>query len=357
MGKTRICDGVALRGSTPIRTPKEICCSFENLLKATRVCKQGVIWKDSVAGFTKNELKNCMQLHNELMSGTYKISKYSIFVIQERKKRIIVSTRIRDRVVQRSLCDNYLYKELTKGFIYDNCACLIGKGTDFARNRLKCHLQRYYRKYGNNGYVLKVDIHDYFGSTPHYVAKRAVDKRIKDEWAKQMVYDVIDSFNHISEDKGLGLGSQITQLVQLAVLDDLDHEIKERLKIKYYVRYMDDFVLISNNKEELINALNLIKKRLAEMKLSINEKKTQISQIKNGINFLGFRFTLSETGKVYMTILKNRISKARKRLKKLSRKVDSEKLDECYQCWRHFVSKGNSYRLLSVMDIYEENLL
>lgn len=184
MGKTRN-DGVALC-STPINSSvKEECCSFENLYKALQVCKQNVMWKDSTAGFVKNGIKRCHELHESLMNDTYKISPYSVFVIHERKTRTIVSTRIKDRVVQRSLCDNYFYKEITKGFIYDNCACLVDKGTDFARNRLKCHLQRHFRKHGLNGYVLKVDIHDYFGSTPHSVAKRAVENAYRTSGRKR----------------------------------------------------------------------------------------------------------------------------------------------------------------------------
>lgn len=330
-----------------MNTPKEICCSFENLYKAMNKCKSQVMWKDSVAGFVKNGASNCYQLRQELLDGTYKLSPYSVFTIHEKKTRIIVSTRMRDRVVQRSICDNYLYNELTKGFIYDNCACLKGKGTDFSRNRLKCHLQRFYRKYGLNGWVLKIDIHDYFGSTPHSVAKQAVEKRVPDEWVKQMVFDVIDSFTHIAPDKGMGLGSQITQLVQLAVLDDLDHEIKGRLHIKHYVRYMDDFILIHQDKEHLQNCLDVIRMRLAELGLELNEEKTTIQPVRHDIKFLGFRYKLTETGKVVVRLQKGKCKKERKRLRKMS---DLDNFGDCYRSWRSFVEKGNCYILLAEMD-------
>lgn len=351
-------DDVSLRASTSIDTPiKEVCSSFENLYKATYICKRNVMWKDSVAGFVKNALKNCITLQNELRNNTYKISKYSIFTISEKKTRIIVSTRMRDRVVQRSLCDNYLYKELTKGFIYDNCACLVGKGTDFARNRLKCHTQRFYRKHGLDGYVLKVDIHDYFGSTQHDVAKRAVAKRVKDEWAKAMVFDVIDSFTHIAPDRGMGLGSQITQLIQLAVLDDLDHEIKERMGIKHYVRYMDDFILIHHDKEYLKECLTIIKERLHELGLELNTKKTDIQPIRHGIKFLGFKFILTDTGSVILKILPKKASKERRKLKKLSKRLDKKSFIECYKSWRSHANKGNSYHVLCGMDNFCRELI
>ena len=151
------------------------------------------MWKDSVSGWVSNGLINCAKLNHELQNGTYKISKYTEFTIYEPKKRDIVSTRFRDRVFQRSMCDNYLYKEITKGFIYDNGACLVGKGTDFSRKRLRACLQKYYRKYGTNGYVLKCDIKNYFGSTSHEIAYSAVNRRISDEWVKKKVKDIYNT--------------------------------------------------------------------------------------------------------------------------------------------------------------------
>jgi len=344
-----------------VLSPKEKICSFEELYKASYICKKNTMWKDSVAGFIKNALINCYDLHEELMNDTYQLSPYSIFEVHEKKTRTIVSTRIRDRVVQRSLCDNYLTNQLTKGFIHDNCACLPGKGTDMARNRLKCHLQRFYRKNKLNGWVLKIDIHDYFGSTPHDVVKDAVTKRVQDPWVREHIFNIVDSFNHIDPDKGMGLGSQITQLVQLAVLDDLDHYIKEQLRIKGYVRYMDDFILIHEDRDYMKRCLREITSMIHEIGLELNEKKTGIQPIKNGIHFLGFSFRLTETGKVVQTVLHKKISKERRKLRKLAemvKKGDMERkhADECYKAWRAHVEKGNCHKLLVKMDQYYQGL-
>lgn len=342
-------------------SPREKICSFEELYKAVFICKRNVMWKDSVAGFVKNALVNCYNLHHELMNDTYKLSPYSVFVVHEKKTRTIVSTRMRDRVVQRSLCDNYLTEYLTKSFIYDNCACLPGRGTDMARNRLKCHLQRFYRKHGLDGWVLKVDIHDFFGSTSHDVVKAAVAKRVPDPWVRQQVYTIVDSFDHIAPDRGMGLGSQITQLVQLAVLDDMDHYIKEVLRIKGYVRYMDDFILIHEDKEHLKRCLVEITRILTDLGLELNEKKTGIQPVRNGIHFLGFSFRLTDTGKVLQTVLHKKISKERRKLRKLVDRVNAgemtkQHVDECYKAWRAHVEKGNCQSLLSRMDSYYVSL-
>jgi len=341
---------------------KEKICNFRPLYKAMHRCKRNVMWKDSVAGFIKNGLVNTYNLRKQLLDSTYKIDKYSVFAIYEPKKREIVSTRMKDRVFQRSLCDNYLYKAITKSFIYDNCACQLNKGTNFARNRLSCHMQRYFRKHGLNGYVLKCDISDYFGSTPHNVAKNAVSERVKNDWVNCHVAKIIDSFNQSENPEiGMGLGSQITQLVQLAVLDRMDHMIKERLGIKQYIRYMDDFILIHQDKEHLEYCLDEINKYLASLDLKLSTKKTQIFPLKQGIKFLGFIFHLTETGKVIRKLRKENVTHEKRKLRRMKKLVDEgvltkEHVDECYASWKAHAKQGNTYNLILSMNKFYKNL-
>ena len=211
--------------------------SYGNLRRALNRCCRDVRWKDSVVGYELHAAQNTHKLMNSLKDGTYKISPYQHFTIYEPKQREILATRIADRQVQMALCQGGLYEDLTEHFIHDNCACQTGKGTDFTMKRVKTHLREYYRKHGKDGWVLKCDIHHFFPSTSHDVAKEAIRKRVDDPKACQMVCDVIDSFGG---DKGIGLGSQISQLVELAVLDDLDHYIKERLHILPLIREIQD---------------------------------------------------------------------------------------------------------------------
>lgn len=341
---------------------KEEVCSFENLYDAMHKCKRDVMWKASVAGYVKNGLVNCHRLHNQLMDGTYTIDKYSYFTITEPKRRDIVSTRMKDRVFQRSLVDNYLYHQMTKGLIYDNPACQIGKGTDFSMDRLTCHMQRYFKKHGVEGYVLQCDISNFFGSTRHDVAKKVVDKRVHDDWVKPHVYKIIESFGTDDEpDVGMGLGSQVTQLVQLAILDDLDHFIKEKLGIKQYIRYMDDFLLIHENKEYLKHCWEQIEIELSKIHLKLNTKKTQLYPLKHGINFLGFKFILTETGGVVRKLQRENISDQRRKLRKMRSLVDAgiltkEDVHKCYQSWKSHAGKGNTYTLVRQMDKYYKNL-
>lgn len=341
---------------------KEEVCSFENLYKAMRHCKKNVMWKDSTAGFVKNGLSNCVDLHDELMNDKYKIGKYAVFTITEPKERSIVSTRIRDRTFQRSLCDHYLTKAISKSFIYDNCACQVGKGTDFARKRLKVHLQRFYRKYSLNGYVLKCDISNYFGSTSHTVAEAAVRKRVHDKWAADEAIRIINSFTQGDDPAvGMGLGSQVTQLIELAVLDDIDHYIKEQLHIKHYIRYMDDFLLFHNDKRYLIYCKKVISDKLSVLGLKLSAKKTQIHPIKQPIHFLGFSFKLTDSGKVLMFVLPKKVTHERRKLRKLvklckQQALTCEDVDKCYTAWTAHARKGNSYNLINSMTAYYNDL-
>lgn len=340
---------------------KEEVCKYENLYSAMLKCKRNVLWKDSVAGFVMNGLVNCYKLREELLNDTYKLCGYSVFTIREPKERVIVSTRFRDRVVQRSLCDNYLTDEISRSFIYDNCACQVGKGTHFARNRLKHHLRDFHKWFGVDGYVLKCDVKSYFGSTRHDVAKAAVRKRVDDEWAVSMVDEIINSFNHGADpDVGIGLGSQVSQLIQLAVLDDLDHFIKEKLKIKNYVRYMDDFILMHPDKNYLKYCRAQIEIELAKIGLRLSGKKTQIFPVTQSIPFLGFTFRLTPTGKVVVRLIHNKVSRYRRKIRNMADRatrglMTKEDVDASFQCWQAHASYGDCHSIIcAVEEFYYE---
>lgn len=314
-------------------------CSFENLYKALCHCKRGVMWKDSVARYSLAGPLNVYYLSQDLMDNTYHLGEYFKFKVYEPKERDIVSTRIRDRVFEHSFNVNYFYPQMTKSFIYDNVACQINKGNEMGRKRLYRHLQHFYRQYGSNGYVLKIDIKSFFASIDHDVAIQTINKRLDDEWARRVGAMVVKSFStKESPNTGLGLGSELTQIIALAILDPLDHIIKEQFHIKYYVRYMDDLILIHQNKEYLMKCKKKIQQWLENHKLKINQKKTQIFPVLQGITFLGFRFRLTKSGKVLMTMPHAKISHERRKLKRLVHRANKgimtkEQVDHCIESW------------------------
>ena len=328
---------------------KEIC-TFRNLYDAMRLCKRGVIWKDSVAGYVVNGLVRIHRLKKSLENDKYDISPYTEFKVYEPKERDILSTKIKDRVFQRSFVDNYFYDEMTRSFIYDNGACQKGRGTERTRKRLICHMQRFYRKHGLTGYTLKGDLSNFFGSTKHEVAYAAVNKRVSDEWARRESKRIIDSFNNGPDPEiGMGLGSQCTQIIQLAVLDKFDHYVKEVLRIKHYVRYNDDFILIHEDKGYLRYCLSRIDNWMTSRGLKLNPKKTQIANFSQGVKFLGFRFRPTETGKVVMTLLPEKVSHERRKLKRMRDGVRQDRLiksdvDRSYESFKANLTNNGKHK-------------
>jgi len=333
--------------------------SFESLYKGLLKSKRNVLWKDSVAGYSINALKNTYKLRAALKSGKYKLDPYQVFEITEPKRRTIMATRIKDRQFQHSLCDNILYPEITKGFIRDNFACQNGRGVDDALNRMDAHLHRYYRKHGPDGWVLQCDISKFFGSTPHEVAVEAIKKRVSDKQAAAHASAIIRSFG--KNGVGIGLGSQLSQITELAVLDDLDHYIKERLRIKHYLRYADDFVLIHPDQQTLQACLSDIRSKLAEIGLQLNSM-TQIYPLKQGVKFLKWRFILTGSGKVIRKMNPKSISKERRKLKKLKAMLDAGKvsIDCLQQSMNAFCAnarRGNTRAVQLAMDNYYKQIV
>lgn len=336
----------------------EKVAGFEALSDSTLKCIQGVIWKDTPADYFLNNIEENLRLEKQLQNGTYKQRKPKKFKVCYPKERDIVSVHFRDRVFQRSLNDNILYPKISRSFIYDNMACQKGKGPDKARERLKCFLQRYYRKHGTVGYVLKCDIKGYYPNMSHRVVKDCFHKVI-DGWTYQQALSILDG--QYDKDIGYNPGSQMIQIAGIGILNAVDHFVKEELHIEYYIRYMDDFILIHHDRQYLVECQARIAQMLQGLECQFNTKKTGITRISDGILFLGFQYRLTDTGKVIMTLNSANIKHERKKLRKLvnlARKGERtrEKVDECYRSWKNHASKGNSYKLLQRMDKYYESL-
>ena len=331
--------------------------TYGNLRRALKRCCRNVRWKDSVVGYELHAPQNTQKLVEAIRNNTYTLSPYQTFIIHEPKRREIVATRIQDRQVQMALCENGLYQDFVEHFIYDNCACQKGKGTDFTLKRMKIHMLRYFREHGKDGWVLKCDVHHFFPSTRHDVAKAAAEKRIDDEKALLMVCDIIDSFGG---DTGIGLGSQISQLLELSVLDGLDHFIKERLHIKHYIRYMDDFVLIHPDKVYLQYCREEIRKRLESIHLELNEK-TALYPLRQGIRFLQWRFILTDKGGVRMRMGSDKQGRERRRLSKLAQKEIQGKIKpgttrNSYESWVANAQRGDTFFQVKRMESHFKSL-
>ncbi|MDO5396375.1 MAG: RNA-directed DNA polymerase [bacterium] len=253
----------------------------------------------------------------------------------------------RDRVVQRCLCDKVLEPYLDARLDYDNAACRKGKGTHFALDRLKYFMKQGYNKWGNGYYILKCDIRKYFYNINHNILKKNLYQYIEDKniiWLLDIIIDSTDG------DVGLPIGNMTSQWFAVFYLDKLDKYIREKLKIKLYSRYMDDFILIHNDKEYLKQCLKKIRLFLQEMLgLELNEK-TQIFPVKNGVDYLGFHSYLTETGRVIRKIRKKSKAAMKRKIKKFNigysaQEISYERISQSISSWVGHAKHGNTYYL------------
>ena len=285
--------------------------SFKNLYKAYEDCTKGVKWKYSTQNYMVNAVTRIARVRKHILNGTYKNGKPRYFTVCERgKTRKINALPFQDRVVHKCLCDNYLTPLLSSSLIYDCGATLKGKGLSFTRNRLVAHLQQYWRKHRNKGYVLKIDLHNYFESIDRDILFDKFEKIIKNQDTLSFIKGLVPT-----NIKGLGLGSQISQISALYYLNDVDHHIKEKLKIKFYGRYMDDFYLIHESKYKLKHALQVIIDLLKKLQIEISKHKTHITKLKNGFVFCKTRYYITRTGKVLRFVASHSIRSFQRKIK------------------------------------------
>lgn len=331
---------------------------YDALWISAMKCKRGVMWKPSTKHYNLNAVEETHRMNKKLETGVWKNGKPRPIQIQYPKKRDGLSIVFRDRVYQRSINDNVLYPLVSNAFIIDNCACQKGKGIDFARKRLKKHLWNHYYHHGTDGYVLQIDIHGYYPNMRHDAVKKKFERYLSKE-IHEAVCDVLDT--QYAGDIGYNPGSQMVQIAGISLLDDLDHYCKERLHVKHYLRYMDDILIIHENYEVLKGILNSIEEQIGEIGFEINAQKTQITPLSKGFTWLGFKYHITSTGKILMTLNSANIKHERKKLYRLvclakAGTITKAKADECFQSWCTNASKGNSYQLIKRMTQYYDEL-
>ncbi len=344
--------------------------TFENLLQAAKECAKGVKWKNSVIKWDANILNYCLRLEQDLASGRFRWSDYIIMQITSPKPRTVNSLRFRDRVVQRCMCNTGLYDDLTRGNVYDNGACQKGKGTKFARNRLKCMMQRHFRQFEDKGWVLSLDIHSFFNSIPHDRLIQMVYRRVRNPRYRQMVAQVIRSFSTPeSPGKGIGLGSQISQLLAVAYLSPVDYFAKMMARIDGYIRYCDNIIILIPDKitgpdgqtrdGKIIaqNVRNAIVRILTDLGLELNPKST-LFPLDKGINFLGFHYQLKKTGGVSVIPLKSSFRRERRKLGRMIKKmkggdttIKPQDVWNSFVSWKGYFQDSDAYNRIHKMEL------
>lgn len=256
-----------------IYKPENIKACYREVMRNTKNKRQ--VYK------LQNNADNVIRtIYEELKNEKYVVGKYNVFIIYEPKQRKIVSQGMKDKIVNHLIAREILYPAILPCLVPFNVASRPGMGTKKALE----YLERYRRQFAAKNekyFMLKCDISRFFLSIDHKILKKKVRRRIKDPRALKIVFNVIDSYS-----TGIGIGSMTSQVLAIFYLNDLDHFIKEKLKIKGYIRYQDDFLLFSESKEYLEVCLEKIKKFLEKEKLTLNGK-TRIYSSNENICFLG----------------------------------------------------------------------
>lgn len=302
--------------------------NLDNIIKMTdKVCSK-VRNKDKVNKFETYKSEHIINIYNRLKNRDLRLEKYNIFMITDPKCRIVMAQEIEDKIINHLVAKYFLVDVFENKFVNTMIATRIGKGTHYGIRMIKKYINEMKDKY-DNFYVLKIDIKKYFYNMDHDILKGLIKKKIKDEDVLNLLYEIIDSTNseyvnrqiiklkesrinylkklnlnklikEVEEiplykyGKGCAIGNQTSQMFGLIYLNEVIHFIKEKLHIKYLINYMDDILIIHNDKDYLKYCLNKIINKLSEYELEINKKKTKIESIKNGIDFLGFRFYIDK---------------------------------------------------------------
>lgn len=257
----------------------EKCFTLEKLFKAYEVARKGKRRKSQVINFERDLGANLQLLLDELLSETYKPCSYSVFTVYEPKPRLIHAPHFRDIVVQHALYAE-LYPIFDSTFIYDNYGCRKYKGTHRAADKA----QEFLRNSQSDSYTLKLDLRKFFYRIDREILIKLISKKIKDP----KVITLITQFIDYPDSTGIPIGNLLSQLFSLVYLNHLDHYIKRELKVKYYVRYVDDFILFNLTKEQAWEFHNKIEVWLY-INLRMEISKFTIAKVNKGVNFVGFR--------------------------------------------------------------------
>lgn len=345
---------------------------FENLFCAY---KDGIRQKrdrPDIMTYTANLEENLITLQNELIWKTYKVGPYRSFYVYEPKRRLIMALQFRDRVAQHAIYRK-LNPLLDKQFISDSYACRKGKGTHKAVAHLQSWFQQTERK-PQKYYYLKLDISKYFYRIDHAILMKILREKIADKDLLEVLEGIVNcedthfglplgadigdvAFDEMLADVGLPIGNLTSQMFANLYMDRLDQFCKHKLHLRYYIRYMDDVIILHPDKKHLEWVKNQIAEFLdKELHLQLN-KKTCIRPTSAGAEFVGFR--------IWSTHVKLRRKTARKMVKRVRYvfiayrmgEIDREAMERTVASYRGILQHFNSHGMTQKLnEIYKQEV-
>jgi len=333
----------------------ENICSIENLELAFEKAKKGKSGKLYVIKFESKLAENLEQLHNDLLSYTYVPKPLQTFILRDPKTRRISKSDFRDRIVHHAIC-NIIEPFFDKTFIYDNYANRVRKGTFKAIDRFDYFKRIVSENNSKVCFVLKADVKHYFDTVNHNVLLQIISKTIFDKRVILLISKILNNHITLEQGKGMPLGNLTSQFFANIYLNELDQFVKHKLKAKYYIRYVDDFVILHENPRVLLYYKEKINQFLTEkLDLELHPDKSRIKTLENGIDFLGFRIFYH-----YKLVRRKNLNKFERNFNQLKKAyaedlINREKMVEKFEGWLAYVSYANTYkyrRHLTIKSIY-----
>lgn len=333
---------------------------FENLYKAWEEARKGKRYRDDVLIFNRNFEEHLINIQNELIYGTYEVGKYHTFYVYEPKKRLIMSLPFKDRIVQWAIY-RQLFPLYEDTFIFDSYACRRGKGTHKAADRLQYWMRQTDRK-PERYYYMKMDISKYFYRVDHDILLKILGRRIKDKRLLNLLEKIIncESMNfglppgkepdevEVADrlcNKGMPIGNLTSQMFANIYLNEVDQYAKHELGLHYYIRYMDDIIILHHDKKYLAEVKELLRIFLDDnLRLDLNSK-TAIRPCSMGIDFVGYRIWAT-----HRRLKKKTAVKIKRNLKKQIERVregeeSKQRLERSIASYRGILSHCDSYGL------------
>jgi retron-type reverse transcriptase len=323
--------------------------SSENLFSAWDKFKSDKQKKRDVQRFEWKLEENIFQLHRDLKYGKYKHGAYSSFYIHDPKQRHIHKAEVRDRILHHAVF-NVLNPIFEPTFISNSFSCRVDKGTHNGIDMLDKMLRQISSNNFNPCFALKCDVKKFFETVDHSILSSIIRKRIKDTNAICLLEKIINSFtsqySNLFYQKGLPIGNLTSQLFANIYLNEFDQFIKHKLKVKHYIRYTDDFVIVAEDKLYLKNLIKPISSFLSEeLAIKLHPKKVTIRKFRQGVDFLGY--IVLPRHRSLRTKTKNRIiRKLKKRVEEYKNKmISNQTLEQSLQSYLGVLSHADTYKL------------
>ncbi len=329
--------------------------NYNNLLLAYEKARMRKTQKQYVIEFEKNHPNELFKLQWELLTHTYKPRPLTTFTVRDPKTRTISSSHFRDRVIHHAIC-NVIEPIFEKRFICDTYANRKGKGTLAALKRFDCFLRKATRngrtiseaKTGNDvaGYALKADIKHYFDTVDQEILISILRKKIHDEDLLALIQLILSNHQSETPGKGMPLGNLTSQFFANVYLGELDYFVKHKLRAKYYLRYVDDFLILGTDKAQLEKHRSEISHFLLEnLKLELHPEKSHIVPLKGGVTLLGFRVFHH-----YKLLKRSNMRRLERRLSKFEAELKKGEISrECVRLslagWDGYARMANTYKL------------